>query len=276
MAEVPDTGGVQRLRRRDGVRVVRVRRVRPARAVSVAAVGLVLALVVAACGGGGTISLPTVSLPTLPSVTLPTLPSVTLPTLPSRTSVPTETQTLTRTATVTSTPTPSATTPPPVAAPQAEGTSTPWWVWLLLAVLLVAVVASAVVLGRRRRALAEWDARLAAVQQDVDWVESSLVPQVLAQPTLAEAAATWDAARPRVLAIDEELHAVGTDAPDEERLAKVSTLQQRYAALVAAMNADTAASGVADVDALRASRITVDRARARLREALDPPSETAR
>jgi len=165
------------------------------------------------------------------------------------------------------TPTPTATDATATAAQDDEGV--PWWVWLLAALLLAAVVALLVVWNRRRAALAAWEDRLTAAVGEVRWVEASLVPPVLRAGTVAEAAAVWSAGRPRVLAIDEELFALASSTPDEERRGRASLLRERLGALTAAVDADTATDAQSDAEGLRARRGAIEQARADLLAALE-------
>ncbi|EWT02018.1 hypothetical protein N865_20565 [Intrasporangium oryzae NRRL B-24470] len=293
-----------------------------------AVVGLV---VLAACGGGGSVTLPTarptITSPTvtLPSVTLPTVtaPTATAPTataLPpattpaetttsavttpppetktqtqtqTRTQTQTQTQTVTATATATLTQTvtetPSATTTTPESSttsttatavptePEASGEGgTTWWPWVLAALVAIGL---AVWLILRRRAAQQvveaWERRFARARSEASWVEDSLVTQVLAPPTTAEAAGVWEAAQPRLLAIDESLHTLAAEAPDEARRASVTQVGDSLARLVAAVSGDLAAGPEATREDFQASRAAVDAARRELRTVLGPVDATA-
>ncbi|MEP6650292.1 MAG: hypothetical protein ABJA74_10355 [Lapillicoccus sp.] len=217
-----------------------------------AGAGLVLAL--GACSGSGGISLPT-NLPT----TIPTSITITLPTIPPETPVGTKTETVTRTerpTTVTNTVTSTVTTTP---APQPELASSglPLWVWVVLALLLIAVIVLVVWLVRRSQARTEWDKKLALARRNALWFEDSLVQQVMARGSTAEAWRTWQAAQPRLLSLDEMLYELSTTAPDEERAAQ-------------------ATGPDATVDDLRARRAAVWRARTELRTLLDAAAPARR
>ncbi|HVD63797.1 MAG TPA: hypothetical protein VNC14_05855 [Lapillicoccus sp.] len=234
--------------------------------------GVALIGVMGACTGGGGISIPT-NIPT----TIPT--SITLPTIPTQT-VTTETRTQTDTVTVTTTATsrPSTrtvtetATPSPTTTVPAEPTSStglPLWVWLLLLILLIAVIVLVVWLVRRGQSRTDWDEKMAQARRNAQWFEDSLVQQVMARGSTAEAWRTWQAAQPRLLSLDEQLYDLSTTAPDEERAQQAGQLRSRVAGLVEAMGADTSTSPDANVDDLRARRAAVWRARTELRNLLD-------
>lgn len=164
------------------------------------------------------------------------------------------------------TPTPTATDATAAAAQDDEGV--PWWVWLLAALLLAAVVALLVIWNRRRAALAAWEDRLTAAVGEMRWAEASLVAPVLRAGTVAEAAALWSAGRPRVLGIDEELFALASSAPDDDRRARAVLLRERLGDLTSAVDADTATDARAGAEGLRARRGAIEQARADLLAAL--------
>ncbi len=234
--------------------------------------GVALVVVIAGCTGGGGISIPT-NIPT----TIPT--SITLPTIPTQTAT-TETRTQTNTVTVTTTATSRPTTrtvtetvtPSPTTTVPAEpvsSTGLPLWVWLLLLVLLIAVIVFVVGLVRRGQGRAEWDDKMALARRNAQWFEDSLVQQVMARGSTAEAWRTWQAAQPRLLSLDEQLYTLSTTAPDEERAQVASQLRSRVAGLVDAMGADTSTGPDASVDDLRTRRAAVWRARTDLRTFLN-------
>jgi hypothetical protein len=158
-----------------------------------------------------------------------------------------------------------------VAATPVADQGTVWWPWLLLA--LVALGLLAWLLLRRRRAdevLAAWDARLDAARQEASWVEDALTAQVLSTPTTQEAQGVWGAAQPRLLAIDENLHALVTEAPDEQRAAAATNLREQLGHLVETVGADVAAGSSTDPDDFRTRRAAIDAARKELRQTLGP------
>lgn len=234
---------------------------------ALAGAGLVLAL--GACSGSGGISLPT-NLPT----TIPTSITITLPTVPPETQR-TTTATITRTerpTTVTNTVT-STVTATPTPQPQPTSSGLPLWAWVVLAILLLAIIALVVWLVRRSQTRADWDEKMALARRNAGWFEDSLVQQVMARGSTAEAWRTWQAAQPRLLSLDETLYTLSTTAPDEERAAEASQLRARVAGLVEAMGADTATGPDATVDDLRARRAAVWRARTELRQLLDASTQ---
>lgn len=249
------------------------------------------------------VALPTITPPTvtLPTVTVPTIPTqtqtVTETQTATRTAVETETETATQTATLTATQTktqvvtetqtqtfretpaevssapetPSSTAP--VAAPATETTAdegTTWWPWLLLALLIGGLAWFLIWRRGRQQVLDDWDQRLAKATGEASWVEESLVSQVLSRPTTAEAAAVWAAARTRLLAIDESLHGLTADAPDEMRAAAAAEVRDGLSRLVEAVGADLVAGPDASPDDFRASRAAIDAARRELQAAIHP------
>ncbi len=86
----------------------------------------------------------------------------------------------------------------------------------------------------------------------------------------------WNAAQPRLLQVDQDLHAMISDAPDDDRRVRAVVLRERVAELARAQGAEAAVSGMHSVDELRALRLAVDRARAALREVLPASSSSSR
>ncbi len=153
----------------------------------------------------------------------------------------------------------------PVDAPAAEDRRLPWWpVLIVLAVGVIVLI----IVRARGGASREWEERFGAASSGVAWTESSLVPQVLAATTATDAAAIWTAARPRVLEIDEQLHTLATDAGGDLNRGRATELRESFAALVAAIDAETATNSKTTADRLRALRIDVENARARVRATL--------
>ncbi len=231
--------------------------------VALATAALVLGL--AGCNSAGGISIPTIPSVTIPSITVPTVSIPTIPTitLPTRTETETVTQTsqpTTQTVTETSKPTPA-----PAPDPAATSGGLPAWLWFLIIVVVVAVIALIVWLVRRSQTVAAWDEKMHGARREAAWVEDSLIDQVNSRATTAEAAATWAAARPRLLTLDESIYALSTTAPDPERAAGATRLRGRLQALVDAVSADTATGDSATVDDLRVRRAAVAKARSDLR-----------
>ncbi len=244
--------------------------------VAVALLAPVMAVTLAGCGSGGDISIPNITIPTtIPTFTIPTITTSAATSTPPVTSPATRTE---ATGTITRTAAPSTTTvtSTPTVAPQpaAATTAVPPWVWIVLALLVLALIALIVWLVRRSRARADWDRGMGQARRNALWVEDALVQQVIARPSTAEAAATWQAAQPRLMTLDESLYALSTNAPDPERAAQATQLRSRLGGLVDAMGADTNTGRDASVDDLRARRSAVWRARTDLRSWLD--AENAR
>jgi hypothetical protein len=73
-----------------------------------------------------------------------------------------------------------------------------------------------------------------------------------------------------LLAIDENLHALVTDAPDEQRAAAATNLREQLGHLVETVGADVAAGSSTDPDDFRTRRAAIDAARKELRQTLGP------
>ena len=171
--------------------------------------------------------------------------------------------------TTTSTTTPPTTSTTTTVPAEPTSSSTTWWPWLLLALVALGALAWWLLARSRRNAvLAAWDDQLAAACREASWVEDSLVPQVLARPSTTEAAAVWDSAQPRLLAVDEQLHSLEGQAPDETRGASVGPVRTAYTRLLEEVSADTAAPPDASADDFRVRRAAIDTARQDLREVL--------
>jgi len=206
----------------------------------------------------------------LPEIDPSRLPDISLPARPTDTAEPEPAETVTEEAepapaeTVTEAAEPSPTAEADDADPEDPFV---WWPWVLAAVVLVTVV---IVWARwlaKRRA---WDRRLAAAKAELAWVEDSLVPQVLAKPTAAEAAAQWQSARPRLLDLDRELHELGETAPSDDRRDDADKGLEALRGLAEAVDAEASTQASTTADALRARRAEVDAARARAREWIAP------
>jgi len=184
----------------------------------------------------------------------------------------TQTHVETRTATQTHT-VPATQQPPATRAPeQSDDDGTTWWPWLLIAILVLiaaGVIGYFVTRGRRRNAA--WDTRLTAARERASWLEGSLIPELQSKATTAEVAETWRAARPQLLQFDQDLHALVSDAPDDDRRTTAAVLRERVSALLQAQSAEASASGVQSPDEWRTLRANVDRARAAVREVLPTP-----
>ena len=208
----------------------------------------------------------------LPDIDPSRLPQISLPSRPSQTAEPQPTET------VTEAPEPEATAPTesaepgPTAAPEEDPdeSSTVWWPWALLA---AALLIAAIVWGRWLSTRRAWDRRLDASRTQVSWLEDSVVAQVVAKLSAAEAAATWQSAMPRVLEIDRHLHALIEDAPSDDRRADAQRGSSALAGLVAALDQETAAHAGTDADTLRARRAALDSARTTARAWAAPPKK---
>lgn len=143
-----------------------------------------------------------------------------------------------------------------------DAASTPWWPFVLAGIIVVAIIVAVIALGRPRR---DWEKRLTSVHADLRWLDESLVPEVLAKPSTAEASVAWQGARPRVLRMDEELFALQTAGVGDERTARAAADLQALRGLVNAIDAETSTQGATDAEQLRVRRAAVEQARADLR-----------
>ena len=244
---------------------------RRAHRLAVGAGVLVGVIGLAGCGwieaptGRPTITLPTV---TLPSIDRPTaLPTIAIPTVtvprPGTTSTETQVPSVAP-PTVTVTPAP---VPSPDARPEDEAPANPdsLWLWLAAAVAAVALASWTWLRLTRRRA---WDARLASVHDELAALNVGPVADVLTATDGVRASMAWLGAQPRLKVVDQELQALADEAPDEDRRGVAATCRRALAALVGAVNAETALAADADADSFRAARARVQAARDALEAAL--------
>ncbi len=161
-------------------------------------------------------------------------------------------------------PDPALTTPAPAASVPGSSEDEDGLRWTLIAIGGLVVLALAYLLWRMRTSRRRWDARFTQCCDRLRWVDDSLVPQVLAARSAAEAAAMWNGARTRVTAVDEELAALAGAPPTHARRERAAALQQALADLTTAVDADTAIAHTGDPGYLRASRTRIEQARARL------------
>lgn len=181
----------------------------------------------------------------------------------------TQTDTVTHRDTVTRTETVRPPTPASGAAESSDGQALRPWQWLVVVLVLLGIAALVVWWVRRHRERTEWDGRLATARTDARWVEGTLVDRVTGAVSTAEAGRTWQAAQPRVMALDATLYELSTTAPDEDRAAAATTLRQHVAALASAVDAETSLPPGASADQLRARQGAVASARAQLRGLLE-------
>ncbi|WP_084104152.1 hypothetical protein [Demequina sp. NBRC 110056] len=164
------------------------------------------------------------------------------------------------TETVTAEPSPTPTASADADASDDEGTS--WWPWLLLAIPVLGLLIWWWAVAAKRRG---WDKRLGAGAAELSWFEDSLVPQVLSKPTAAEAAAMWQAAKPRIIDLDRTLHELEETAPSEARSGRAAHGLSATRALAGALDDETSTQPGATSDELRARRAAIDAARVQAR-----------
>ena len=212
----------------------------------------------------------------LPDIDPSRLPDISIPSLPSGEPEPQPTETVTEdpgpspTETVTEAPEPEKTSEPepsptPTAtadAAEASEEGVTWWPWLLLAIPLLGLLIWWWVVAAKRRA---WNRRLEAAATELSWFEDSLVPQILGKTSGAEAASTWQAAKPRIIDLDRRLHELEEDAPSDARSARAAHGLAATRGLVAAIDEETSTQPGVDADQLRARRAAVDAARTQAR-----------
>jgi hypothetical protein len=253
-----------------------------------AVVGLAL-LVAAACGGGtagpGASPRPSASASAPSTSARPTRQPTQAPTsepTAAPTQAPTARPTFQPTAPPTSAPTAAPTAAPtsaPTAAPQptvspAAGSVpiSPWW-WVAIAAALIGLAIGGVVVWRRLAARNAWQAQLASVATELRWVDEQLIPGMLAAPTAAAFTQAWTDGRPRLIAADQQLFALGRSAPDDTRSGSVSRLRSAVGGLIRAIDVEAGLTSP-DPDALRAARAAVERARLEFSSALDAVEPT--
>lgn len=211
------------------------------------------------------------------------------PAEPSRTATATQTTTETRTAVATATATatatetvtiPASSEPPtdtPTAAPSssepAPAETEDAGLWWLLAVLagLAALIAAGVMWSRRRSAAQGIERRFDLVRSELTWADTDLLPRLMASPSTAEANELWQAGRPRLLAVEEELRQLAVAPSGAERQEQARQWQIALASLVTGVDAETSLPPDADSDRLRAARAQVEEARRSLLSLLNPP-----
>jgi hypothetical protein len=223
---------------------------------------LVVVLALPAGCGSGSVTLPDRT--ALPSISLPARPTA-LPTVPQRTATATATATVTVPAssaspartTPATLPTPTPTSEPAGSGAQDGGL---WWLLVVLAVVAGLVVAGAV-WSRSRSATKEIDRRFELVRSELAWADADLLPRILASPSTAEAAELWQAGRPRLLVVEEELRGLAVAASSQERQDRAKQWRTALASLVTGVDAETSLSPSADSERLRAARAGVEEAR---------------
>ncbi|MFW2513996.1 hypothetical protein ACNI3K_09480 [Demequina sp. SO4-13] len=230
-------------------------------------------------GLGGCDELPEIDGPSLPEISVPALPSE-LPSefpselpnpFPSESAVDPDPEPAPE-ETTEQEPAPEDPSPEPEPEPSesatvdaaveepAEEPETVWWPWILAGVALLALLVLWWRWYAKRRA---WDKRLEEARSEVAWFEDSLIPQILSKPTASEATALWQAARPRVLDLDRELHDLEETAPNEERGASAAQGLDALRGLTDAIDTEASTEAGTDSDSLRARRAAVESARTR-------------
>lgn len=132
---------------------------------------------------------------------------------------------------------------------------------LVLLVVVAGMVVAAVLWSRSRSATREIDRRFDLVRSELTWADADLLPRVLASPSSLEAAELWQAGRPRLLVVEEELRQLAVVASSQERQDRAKQWRTALASLVTAVDAETSLSPSVDAERLRSARAQVEEAR---------------
>ena len=134
-------------------------------------------------------------------------------------------------------------------------------------------MAAVLVMQRRRQMTLEaWDRERAAAEDAALWLHDRVLLPVLADPGPSVTATAWPAARPRFLELDEQLTALGRNAPDDVRRRSVSTLRSALADTAAALDLRAAAP---DLQAWVAAQTRAELAAERLADVLGDQAPAA-
>lgn len=107
-------------------------------------------------------------------------------------------------------------------------------------------------------------------------VGKALAAQVLSQARAEEGARTiWAAVQPRLLSVDECLHALASDASDAARASAAHQLREHLRRLAEAVGTDVSQGPSSSPDTFRANRAAVDAARHDLGETVRPAGQPA-
>ena len=215
---------------------------------------------------------------------------------PTKTDTPTPTPTPTKTDTPTPTPTPTSATPTPTptettptptptssspsatataspgstsAAPVPAGSSTPWWPWLLVALVALGALIWWILASGKRRA---WDAAFSRSSAEARWAADVLAPSVVNRAIPAEQIASqWPDSKRRLDDLQSALYQQQADIPNPERAQRLGVVTGAVTALTEALTHDvalrTGGTGSTDVELL-ASEQAVTHAAATLSAAV--------
>ena len=236
----------------------------------IALLGLLVLLLMPACGGAGSSGAID-----RPSRTASFSPTQTPPTRSAPTRTPASVDTSAQ-APSTSAPEPSSEPAAPSSSAGSSSTgsssgdgSTSDWAWLLILILVVAAIVG-LLLQRRSRKRRAWRDQLAAAEREAAWFARDLVPQLRGAGSAAGVSGGWSVAAPRVTSLDDQLSRLVTTAPSDGDRARVIAVQtavrtarDRVAAVVAAGDANVQWS--LDLDAAQAPLLAV----------LVPPDDSA-
>jgi hypothetical protein len=144
--------------------------------------------------------------------------------------------------------------------------------WLLALAVAAGLVVAGIAWSRSRSAAREIDRRFGLVRSEIAWADNDLLPRVLGSPSTAEAAAIWEAGRPRLMVVEEELRQLAI-ASGKDRSDQAQGLRSALASLVTAIDAETSLPPGAASERLRSARASVEEARGVVRSLvndLDP------
>jgi hypothetical protein len=135
----------------------------------------------------------------------------------------------------------------------------------VLAVLAAAaaLVAGALVARHRRANARTWDSALERTATEATREARDVLPALLAG-TRESRRGGWAVARDQVVALEDEVSALGRSAPDEQRAATAEALRGALADVRRALDAEAEAPGEAAREALTAARQALARLEDRL------------
>lgn len=156
---------------------------------------------------------------------------------------------------------------PPAARDGEDGDGEPLLLWV--AGLATAGLITGLLLWRRRRVRGStWEVRLEAARAEAQWMADDLLSQILACPVAERAAVLWQAGRPRLRLVEEELGTLSVEGEPADLRSAAAALQAALIAAAAAVDAECALHTDEVGERFRAARAHVEATRSRLRAAL--------
>ncbi|MFL6163474.1 MAG: hypothetical protein ACJ74U_14750 [Jatrophihabitantaceae bacterium] len=170
-------------------------------------------------------------------------------TVETRSTAPAPVQTVTQTQAappvqqVSPTPTPKQTA---VVAVAETDSSTPAWVWWLLAALVLAAVITTVLVLRGRHRKQAWREKFGTTTAEVAWFARVLIPRLEQAPTAQQIAGGWRIEANRVVSVEDDLTTLEATALDQGSRGQAATLRDAVRSARSRLTAlDTAADEVA-------------------------------